>query len=396
MVTQAAEGGEPFSGHQTADLVVDRVYLGGPQPHWGADPLQHLLGVGLQGGIRARGGLRDLRLVALRTSGADPDWPDVLDLSTGTVTYYGDNRRPGADLHQTPRRGNQVLRNSFDLAHGDAGARRRAAPFFFFEKAGPGREVRFRGVLAPGAPDLTADEDLVAVWRSQAGMRFQNYRATFTVLDIAVATRTWIDDIAAGNPLSGNCPGPWRRWVAGRHYEALTATRIEYRSKAEQLPGDSAGREILGCICAHFAERPTGFERFAAHVWQMADGHVGKYEVTRASVDGGRDAIGEYRIGPPSDPVIVTFALEAKLYDPGGGGLGVKEAARLISRLRHRQFGVLVTTAYLGKQAYQEIRSDQHPVVILAGSDLVALLREKGYSTPGEVTRWLGEAFPVD
>jgi hypothetical protein len=69
VVSQAVQGGEPFSGHPTADLVVDRVYLGGPQPHWGADPLQHLLGVGLQGGIRAKGGLRATRLVALRTSG---------------------------------------------------------------------------------------------------------------------------------------------------------------------------------------------------------------------------------------------------------------------------------------------------------------------------------------
>ena len=168
--------------------------------------------------------------------------------------------------------------------------------------------------------------------------------------------RAWIDDIVTGNTLSDSCPGPWRRWAAGRHYEALTATRIEYRSKAEQLPADSAGREILGCIYAHFAARPVGFERFAAHVWQMADGHVGSYEVTRASVDGGRDAVGEYRIGPPSDPVMVTFALEAKLYDPAGSGLGVKEAARLIARLRYRQFGVLVTTAHLGRQAYQEIR----------------------------------------
>jgi hypothetical protein len=79
--------GAGFSGHRTVDLVVDRVYLGGPQPHWGADPVQHLLGVGLQGGIRAKGGLKATQLVALRTSGADPDWPDTLDLSTGTVTY---------------------------------------------------------------------------------------------------------------------------------------------------------------------------------------------------------------------------------------------------------------------------------------------------------------------
>lgn len=137
MVSQAAEGGEPFSRHRTADLVVDRVYLGGPQPHWGADPLQHLLGVGLQGGIRAKGGLRATRLVALRSSGTDPNWPDVLDPSTGAVTYYGDNRKPGTDLHQTPRHGNLILRKTFDLAHGDAQARRHVPPYFFFEKADP-------------------------------------------------------------------------------------------------------------------------------------------------------------------------------------------------------------------------------------------------------------------
>ena len=137
------------------------------------------------------------------------------------------------------------------------------------------------------------------------------------------------------------------------------------------------------------------FEQFAAHVWQMADGHVRTCEVTRASVDGGRDAIGQYLIGPAADPVTVTFALEAKLCDPAGGGLGVKEVARLISRLRYRQFGVLITTAHVGRQAYQEIRADQHPVVILAGTDLTDLLREQGYATPREVARWLRETFPT-
>ena len=127
----------------------------------------------------------------------------------------------------------------------------------------------------------------------------------------------------------------------------------------------------------------------------MADGHVGSYEVTRASVDGGRDAVGEYRIGPASDPVAVTFALEAKLYDPAGSGVGVKDVSRLISRLRYRQFGVLVTTGYVANQAYREIRADQHPVVIISGSDIVALLMEKGYPTPTDVTRWLRETFPI-
>jgi len=159
--------------------------------------------------------------------------------------------------------------------------------------------------LRESPADLTADEDLVAVWRSQQGSRFQNYRAQFTILDIATASRAWINDVLAGDALSANRPGPWRRWITGRHHDALISTRIEYRSRAEQIPADLTGRQILERIRAHFAAKPTRFEYLAAHLRQVADGHVGSYEVTRASVDGGRDAIGEYRIGPPSDPVAV-------------------------------------------------------------------------------------------
>jgi hypothetical protein len=71
------------------------------------------------------------------------------------------------------------------------------------------------------------------------------------------------------------------------HYQALTATRIEYRSRAEQLPSDTTGHQIVARIRAHFANQPTRFEAVAAHLWQMADGHVSSYEVTRPSIDGG-------------------------------------------------------------------------------------------------------------
>jgi hypothetical protein len=54
--------------------------------------------------------------------------------------------------------------------------------------------------------------------------------------------------------------------------------------------------------------------------------------------------------------------------------VGVKKLSRLISRLRHRQFGILVTTSFLGHQAYQELRSDRHPVVVIAGADIAAIL----------------------
>jgi Phage integrase family len=53
---------------------------------------------------------------------------------------------------------------------------------------------------------------------------------------------------------------------------------------------------------------------------------------------------------------VASWSLEAKRYKPGGGGAGVKDTSRLISRLRHREFGVFVTTSHVGRQAYEEIR----------------------------------------
>jgi hypothetical protein len=109
--------------------------------------------------------------------------------------------------------------------------------------------------------------------------------------------------------------------------------------------------------------------------------------------DGGRDAVGEYLLGPHADPVAVEFALEAKCYAPTAG-VGVRETSRLISRLRHRQFGVLLTTSHLDAQAYREIREDGHPVVVLAGRDLVDRLKARGLDNVAAVQRHLQEAYP--
>ena len=52
-------------------------------------------------------------------------------------------------------------------------------------------------------------------------------------------------------------------------------------------------------------------------------------------------------------------------------GVGVKETSRLISRIKNRQFGVLITTSVVGRQPYKEIRSDGHPVIFLTGIDII-------------------------
>ena len=67
-----------------------------------------------------------MKLAVLYTTGEEPDWPDALDPYTGAFTYYGDNRRPGRALEDTPNRGNLLLSRVFAWAHG---ARRHAPKY---------------------------------------------------------------------------------------------------------------------------------------------------------------------------------------------------------------------------------------------------------------------------
>jgi hypothetical protein len=146
-------------------------------------------------------------------------------------------------------------------------------------------------------------------------------------------------------------------------------------------------------IHAYFKDDPIGFEKCAVAITRMMDLNFRVFQLTRASRDGGRDAIGKYRIGHGDSAIDVDCALEAKCYAPEHA-VGVKELARLISRLRHRQFGVLVTTSYVHQQAYKEIKEDEHPVVIISGGDIVRILARRGISRTEEVAAWLSGEFP--
>lgn len=385
-----------FADLNGADLVLDRVYRGGTAGNTGDDPLSRLLPVGNQGGFRTLGSPKDdaVKLVVLYTSGAEPDWPDSLDPYNGTFTYFGDNRSPGREVHDTPKKGNLLLTRAFERAHAGSTGRALVPPFLLFDKPGTGRDVRFRGLLAPGSDRISGEEDLVAVWRTTQGQRFQNYRARFTVLDVAAVGHAWIAQIRTGNPLGTACPDPWRHWVETGIYTPLLAPpTITIRSREEQQPLP-ADRPLLELVRQHFQGREYEFEQFAADLWRMSQPNVDRVDVTRPWRDGGRDAVGDYLLGPASDPVAVEFALEAKCYS-FDNGVGVRETSRLISRLRHRQFGVLVTTSHLDRQAYREIREDAHPVVVLAGRDIVDILKSKGYDSRAALRSLLEDNYRV-
>lgn len=385
----------PFADLEQADLIVDCTYHGGKLGNAGDDPFPRLLGLSNMGGFRYRGSLKRLEMLVLTSSLRDSDWPDSLDHDTGIFTYYGDNKTAGRALHDTPRKGNEILRRLFDSSASRGDGRAHVPPIFVFANSGCGRDVIFLGLAVPGTMDSRASEDLVAVWKA-IGKRFQNYRARFTILDVPVVSRAWIRDINAGHPRSANAPAAWVSWVEGRHARALMAKRsVEHRTKSEQLPSSEEGKRLIAAMHSYFAERPHDFEACAATLTRMLLPDITSLDLTRPSRDGGRDATGELRIGSGRTSIDVVFALEAKCYGPSNG-VGVREMSRLISRLRHRQFGVLVTTSYVDAQAYREIKEDGHPVIIMSGQDIVDLLRESGRGTPHSVRSWLEQEFPND
>jgi len=197
------------------DLSVGSTYLGGNRGSLADEPLDKILHCGNMGGFRVRGSIANdsVYLAALFTTFKDPDWPDHLDDRTGRFIYYGDNKTPGHLLHETPKGGNELLRRCFDAIHVEPARRKIVPPFFVFANADPGRAVRFLGLAAPGHPGLSESEDLIAIWRTRRSERFQNYQASFTILDAEVVARAWVDSLVSGTPAHDLAPPAWRDWV---------------------------------------------------------------------------------------------------------------------------------------------------------------------------------------
>lgn len=199
-----------FNSLNSSNLNVDTLYEGGNAGNAAADSISKLLpGLGNQGGFRYEGKKESKKYIVLYTSGADKDWPKSYYLNTGLFTYFGDNKVPGRELLNTPKKGNLILRNVFNLLHSDQSDRYTILPFFVFEQqptSKSSRSVRFKGLAVPGGTDLDESEDLVAVWNLKDGRRYQNYQAIFTILNESNINREWVKDLIEGNPDSPNAP----------------------------------------------------------------------------------------------------------------------------------------------------------------------------------------------
>lgn len=378
-----------FNQLEKSDLIVDTVYKGGNSGTGsiGDEPISKILKCSNRGGFRYNGSpnASKLKFVVLYSTFKNLNWPDQLNKYVGQFTYFGDNKEPGRELHDT--KGNKVLSYCFKQLHLEK--RKLIPPFFIFSQGTDGHDVTFLGIAVPGSSGMSGVEDLVAVWKTRSGERFQNYRAVFTILDVQTIKREWIDSIIAGIPDEKNSPSAWKLWVKNGIYKPLVAERIvQYRERVDQIPTTIEDQKIIEYIYEYYKKNPYGFEKCAAEIVRLMDTRFVSYDLTRWYADGGRDATGKYRIGMDDSSISVDYALEAKCYDIKNA-VGVKGTSRLISRLKYRQFGLLVTTSYLHKQAYKEIIEDGHPVVIISSRDIVSIFKKNSYNTIDKIKKWL-------
>jgi hypothetical protein len=323
----------------------------------------------------------------LVTTFGEAEWPDSLDYESGVFTYFGDKRTEG-DLHKTTVGGNRLLRNIFNKLH--VGQRELIPPILVFEnyKGVDGSYMRFLGLVAPGAQGVSSFDDLVAVWRIKDRNRFQNYRSLFTVLKENLVSKVWLEDLVNGiNPSDSiYCPLSWKRWVETGIYDPLTCERKrEPRSKENQAPQNNNESNVLKNVMEGFSDRE--FEFAAVSIVELMDPRFKDFIVTQRSRDGGRDAIGTYQVGHADHQIQLTAIVEAKLWKENSD-IGVKPMSRLISRIKHRDIGVFITTSCFNKQVQKELIDDNHPVILISGGDIARVLIANELDLPEKFFAW--------
>lgn len=388
----------PFDNLGNSDLFVDAIYEGGITSDLSSEALSKLAHVGNTGGFRKcrkvvdGKKINDVAYVCIYTTGEELEWRDEIDRTLGRFTYWGDNRKPGNPIDKTSLGGNKLLQKMF--SYYSLELRKSIPPVLIFQKY-CGRDILFAGLAVPGDRRSNPQEALTAVWAQTKEGRYQNYKATFTILDIPQIDRRWLEDLESGHGYDSQfAPSVWKKWVDKCEYKPLITEKnpIQYRTKNEQLPAtDSVEFQMLQEIISYFPD-PYKFEACACKLIQIMDHNVITISPTRRVRDGGMDGVGKYRVGSLSNGIELEFLLEAKRYNINNS-VGVKETARLVSRIKNHQFGFFVTTSYVADQAYKEIIEDKQPIVVISGKDIIDILMNAGINNVSLLKEWLKSNF---
>jgi Restriction endonuclease AspBHI N-terminal/Restriction endonuclease len=339
---------------------------------------QFLAWINLDGrGIRNMGGVRTLGFASLRlpvhaaiilvtnegsTGSTSNPWDDLVDIPHGRIVYWGD-----AKFHESQTVddfvGNRALRNAWDQVLD--GQMAMVPPILHFSRRDKS-VIRFNGLCVLDRLELT--------WYEHHGRPVRNYRAHLTILDEEFVDPSWLHSRMQATSVSelyGHGPKAWVRYQDGA-VDRLRVWAPVIRSTAAQLPTVGSGdarvlNQLVGLT-------PTGFEAAVVALLRELDEVRHNITRTRPTADGGFDFFGQFTLPPPIQ-YDIPFRGEAKKY-ARTTAVGPKDVSRLVARLGRGQYGIFVTTSYFSRQTQEEVLEDQYPTKLVAGADLVRIMRE--------------------
>lgn len=310
-----------------------------------------------------------------RGSAVNP-WDDLIDLPHGRIVYWGD-----AKFHPTKRvdefPGNRALKMAYQQVVDNN--RTLVPPILHFSKEISGY-VRFNGLCVIDRLDLT--------WFEDGGRPVPNYRAHLSILSQADIEVDWLRQRAVARSvaeLSGKGPAAWRRYEAGV-IDRLRIWAQQIRSIDGQLP--QVGSSDDAVLRALLSMNPTEFEAAVVTMFRELDDVRHDITRTRPTADGGFDFFGKFTMPPPLRHEI-DFRGEVKRYSRGTPVTPLN-VSRLVARLSRGQYGIFVTTSYFTRQAQEEVLADAYPTTLVAGGDLVGMMRELRIVSGSEIRQsWL-------
>jgi hypothetical protein len=341
-------------------------------------------------GIRGTGGVRPLKYVHLRPpnrwlpayillfttessrgSEANP-WEDYVDTRHGRVVYWGD-----AKFH--PTKTYQDWDGNKRLAAADeqtvAGSRLLVPPILHFSRVASG-VIRFNGLCALERLELAWFEDSL-------GRPVRNYRAHLAILDEEFVELDWLHRRARAMSFDELSDGPptWRKYQRGI-VNRLAVHAASIRTRDNQLPPkESADARVLDEL---HRMHPTEFEAAIVTLFRSLRDVPHSITRTEPTGDGGFDFFGNFAFPRPV-PYEVSFRGEVKRYRRTNP-VRPEDVSRLVARLGRGQYGLFVTTSFFTRQAQEEVLVDGYPAALIAGADLVRMIRELQLVTAGALS----------
>jgi hypothetical protein len=305
-------------------------------------------------------------------------WHDVVDLSQGQITYWGDSKFD--ELRRLDDfQGNAHLKRINE--HLLEGERTLIPPILHFSKPRKG-VVLFNG--------LCVLEKLEHTWFDDGGRPVRNYRAVLDILDCDTVSVAWLHGRAKASSIQNvdnhpECPVAWKQYKSGVT-RRIDIWQKQVRSKVAQCPPSGSDDAL---ILSQLTDLNSyDFERVVVAAFKAVKEVQHRVTGTRPTGDGGFDFFGTFSFEPPLSYEI-HFRGEVKKYAVGNG-VSPKEVSRLVARLSRREYGIFVTTSYFSEQAQREVLADGYPVHLMAGIDLVNMLRRLRIASRSEIRKeWL-------